>query len=598
MKIEKLGESYYNKKLIDCTIYVRKDLTVVRATQVFYRYVGDNQYFPVSSMIAPGDGELLLAYAENPTDKIELITYFTDKQGGIRNVYLRMEPSQETENGTPLFEITLYNIEDIEARMKEGEVNLAKYRYFLTLNSEGCNEYFFEYYVEDDHIIIYKYINERVMRVWGGHLDDFVKQMDEENNPTDEQREQMETFCDYLRNMNNSFEMEFTMINQDNVSTCRVKGGRLYKNKGIVVGFMIPNQLTEKEAYYMTPAAKDAGTGLLNKRAITEYTMERLHMNDGAVRWFVLFDIDDFKDINDTFGHLFGDEVIRKVADVLQQNVGYRGAVGRFGGDEFFVLLERVPDRASLKVLLRAITMELQFAYDPKLKIKASIGVSQYPVDGKSYEKLFEKADKALYIAKEKGKDRHIIYDEKMHGAVKKDELQTMKVAYMVSREKRKAALVDIMTNVCKQGVGYVIDNPTAQKLLRDVYDLDGITIYTDYGRKVVCRSGIYGNDMQEIPIVFRDEKVAELFGKSDVLAEPHLIGLKGAHAEAYIEYARQEIGAFIQCIARKEGVPYALVSFEVLNRNRKWSDTESEMLGLIGSCIAQLLCNADDKEC
>lgn len=597
MKIEKLGESYYEKKLIDCMIYVRKDLTVVRATQVFYRYVGDNQYFPVSSMIAPEDGELLLAYAEKPTDKIELITYFTDKQGGIRNIYLRMEPSEQTEDGIPLFLITLYDIADIEARMKEGDVNLAKYRYFLTLNSEGCSEYYFEYKVEENRLELYKYVNERVMFLFGDTLEEFAKKMEEEYNPTDEQKEQMETFCDYLRSVNNSFEMEFTMINQENVSTCRVKGGSLYKNKKLVVGFMIPNQLTEKEAYYLTTAARDAGTGLLNKKAITEYTMEKLHLNDGATRWFVLFDIDDFKDINDTFGHMFGDEVIRKVADVLQRNVDYRGAVGRFGGDEFFVLLERVPDRASLKVLLRAITMELQFAYDPKLKIKASIGVSQYPVDGRSYEKLFEKADKALYIAKEKGKDRHIIYDEKLHGAMKKDELQTMKVAYMVSREKRKAALVDIMTNVCKQGVGYVINNPATQKLLRDVYDLDGITIYTDYGRKVVCRSGIYGNDMQEIPIVFRDEKVAELFGKGDVLAEPHLIGLKGVHAEAYIEYAKQEIGAFIQCISRKEGVPYALVSFEVLNRNRKWSDTESEMLGLIGSCIAQLLCNADDKE-
>ena len=60
---------------------------------------------------------------------------------------------------------------------------------------------------------------------------------------------------------------------------------------------------------------------------------------------------------------------------------------------------------------------------------------------------------------------------------------------------------------------------------------------------------------------------------------------------EAYKVAAYQEIGASIQCIARKNGVPYALINFDVFNRNRKWSDTDIEMLGIIGSCIGNLLC-------
>ena len=591
MIIDRIGETYYNKKFIDCRLYVRKDLTVAKATENYYVYVGDNNYYPVSNLIAPEDGRILLEAAGNLTDKVEMVTDITDSKGGIRTVYLRMENSDQTEDDKPLYLITLFDICDMESRTGEVEVVLAKYRHFMTLNSEFCNEYFFEYKVEENRFEIYKYVNERTMPVYMGSLDDFVIEMEQKNNPTDEQREQMQTFCEYLRKANTSFEMEFTMHNQGNISICCVKGSCLYKNKKLVAGIMIPEQLSEKEAYYLTPAARDAGTGLFNKKAITEYTLERLHLNDGRTRWFVLFDIDDFKDINDTFGHLFGDEVIRKVADVLQINVGYRGVVGRFGGDEFFVLLEKIPDRTSLKMLLRTITRELALAYDPKLKIKASIGVSQYPVDGTSYEKLFEKADKALYIAKAKGKDRHIIYEEENHGSLQKDEMKAVTVSYVVSKEKRKAALVDILSALCTQGVGYVTENPAVQKQLRELFDLDGITIITDYGRRVVCRNGIYNKAPEALHVVFRDKKMDDIFGENEALVEPNMLRMKALHAEAYVEYTLQEIASFVHCIARKDGKAHSLVCFDVLNRNRKWSDTESEMLTLIGNCVAKLLC-------
>ena len=110
-----------------------------------------------------------------------------------------------------------------------------------------------------------------------------------------------------------------------------------------------------------------------------------------------------------------------------------------------------------------------------------------------------------------------------------------------------------------------------------------------------MCRSGIYKSSVYDVPAVFRDETFAALFGEEDALAEYHLHRIKVSHPEVNKEYAKQEIGAFVQCIGRKNGAPYAMVSFEVLNRNRKWSDSDSEMLILIGSCIARLLCKEED---
>lgn len=589
MKIQRYGDSYFSNGLIDCKLYVRKDLTVVKATEWYYVYVGDNSYLPVSSLILPEDGELLLERAQNYTGELEIITAIADSQGGHRNVYMRLEQSDQTEEGVPLFLITLFDIRDMEQRNANVEAILCKYRHFMTLNSDLANEFYFEYTLEDNRFILYKYVNERTLMLESCSLEEFVEKMDEQNKPNEVQKEQMRTFCNYLKTGSVSFEMEFTMMQQGKESGCRVKGGCLYKYKNIMAGIFLPNTLMDNSAYYLSPAARDAGTGLFNKRAVTEYTVEKLGRSD-STHWFMLFDIDDFKTINDTFGHLFGDQVIRKVAEVLQVNVGYRGVVGRFGGDEFFVLLEKVPDRAALKTLLKTVTKELAYAYDPKLKVTASIGITQYPVDGTSYEELFEKADKALYIAKEKGKDRHIIYDEKDHGALKKDDMKTMTVAYTVSREKRREALLEILSNLYEQGAEYVTENPKNQKRLRDIYDLDGITIYTDYGKKLLCRNGDYPDARYDMEKLLKDDKFMFCFGTEDVNVI-NLVRMKGQHPEAHAQAMRQEIGASIQCLARKDGVPCAVVCFDMFNRNRKWSDTDMEMLTLIGSCIGKLLC-------
>ena len=143
----------------------------------------------------------------------------------------------------------------------------------------------------------------------------------------------------------------------------------------------------------------------------------------------MIIDIDDFKHINDTYGHIFGDQVIRRVAEIMQVLVGQRGVIGRFGGDEYVILLEKVETREQLKTLLKTIAKEFALAFDPKTHVTASIGVSEYPVDGSEYEELMRKADKALYLAKEKGKNRHIIYEERLHSKLESDDMQNMAMA-------------------------------------------------------------------------------------------------------------------------------------------------------------------------
>ena len=125
--------------------------------------------------------------------------------------------------------------------------------------------------------------------------------------------------------------------------------------------------------------------------------------------YLMVWDIDDFKQVNDTYGHYFGDEVIKHLATELNRAVANRGLVGRIGGDEFLVLLKEANGEDTLRSLLKAVRKKLKVDLaqeKPDYEFSASIGISQYGKDGTDYETLFKIADGALYIAKEKGKDR------------------------------------------------------------------------------------------------------------------------------------------------------------------------------------------------
>ena len=116
----------------------------------------------------------------------------------------------------------------------------------------------------------------------------------------------------------------------------------------------------------------------------------------------------------------------RGLGQVIKSIISGRGRVGRFGGDEFMLVLDDVHDETTLRRILSTIKKHASWAFGElkQVNVSYSCGVSRYPDDGQTYDGLFEKADKCLYIAKDKGKDRYIIYDEQKHGFIEKADAQ------------------------------------------------------------------------------------------------------------------------------------------------------------------------------
>ncbi|MBQ5419772.1 MAG: GGDEF domain-containing protein, partial [Selenomonas sp.] len=131
----------------------------------------------------------------------------------------------------------------------------------------------------------------------------------------------------------------------------------------------------------------------------------------------LIVDADDFKSINDTFGHLFGDAVLREMGRAIRSNFRQTDIRGRIGGDEFIVML---PGMASPEVTARhcaRLCRSLSRVFNAGSKTHAfsiSVGAAQFPQHGQSYRELFNHADQALYEAKRRGKGQYVLYDHDM----------------------------------------------------------------------------------------------------------------------------------------------------------------------------------------
>ena len=157
-------------------------------------------------------------------------------------------------------------------------------------------------------------------------------------------------------------------------------------------------------------AITDPATGLFNRRYMDDSfdTLITRARNDGTTISYVMFDMDHFGSLNAGYGLEFGDRVIVRAADVFRSVFRSQDILVRYGGDEFIFLLPDA-DRDTAQSLcdaLCAAMREVRFDEHPELRLTCSMGFSTFPADSGKADELREKADKALYQAKEEGRDR------------------------------------------------------------------------------------------------------------------------------------------------------------------------------------------------
>lgn len=169
-------------------------------------------------------------------------------------------------------------------------------------------------------------------------------------------------------------------------------------------------------------ATVDGLTGVLNHRAFKEKLFEEIYR---ARRYdhsltLMMMDLDDFKKINDTHGHLYGDYMLRIVADIIKNNIRMVDIVARYGGEEFTVILANAEKEAAMGTAqrIRQKIAEYPFEQDGiRASVTVSIGMASFPEDSHDGISLIQVADDAMYKAKRAGKNRVEIYHKPNGGS-------------------------------------------------------------------------------------------------------------------------------------------------------------------------------------
>lgn len=173
--------------------------------------------------------------------------------------------------------------------------------------------------------------------------------------------------------------------------------------------------ILEKNMEYM--ANHDHLTGLPNRKMARE-TVERLIQSSNKTVAIVFIDLDGFKNINDSFGHSVGDTILKSAAMRFKTMLRNSDVIYRLGGDEFLLVLSDINQIQDIELVLHKILEEFNRPFDVSnhiFFISMSIGVSLYPKHGDTFEVLLQKADTAMYKAKDNGKNGYFIYNENIN---------------------------------------------------------------------------------------------------------------------------------------------------------------------------------------
>ncbi|WP_133016903.1 EAL domain-containing protein [Clostridium cuniculi] len=196
----------------------------------------------------------------------------------------------------------------------------------------------------------------------------------------------------------------------------------IYSLSGVIMN--ITNEKnSEQKVHFMS--YYDDITGIPNRKMFTEKFQELINNNSNCKSQLgiIFFDIDNFKNINDTYGHEIGDEILLKLCERIENILDGRQTFARFGGDEFVIAFSNIINEKEINEFLDELLLKVRKPFEinnKKIYCTISIGVSIYPKDADRLDILLKTADMAMHKAKEEGKNRYKFFDVEISNILKR----------------------------------------------------------------------------------------------------------------------------------------------------------------------------------
>lgn len=559
------------------------------ADESFYTFFGNDAIYSIRRIIDEEDFPRLDECKKAADDGLSKRTVIRmrGRDGELRWI----SASIRRINEKPLYSIELTDIYSLESIVYRKSSETAELQYTLSL----INDLAFEYDFTTKHIKIFMYDCCRRITLTDKNIDKWHSDSIDSGYVLSRYSDVFERMCSDIKNGTYRFDYEFesSIMTDGRIrELCLFRGITRYidprtrKVSGIISA--ISSNHRAKDVNLAIEANKDQVSGLLNKNTITAKASRIIASKPAYNVNIVIIDIDNFIDINSSYGHLFGDEVLFTVSTIIKDVIQDRGYAGRISGGGFMLVLEDIKDETDLRGILRAIRTNAEYAFSDRTddyKITCSMGISTYPVDSTDYNTLFMQADKSLYLAQEKGGNRYVIYDIEKHGPVEKD--IDKKIAYISSRKNVTERLAFAGTMAENLVYGRIPDISVLLEQIRSEFGIDDIAVYAgnDMGLILSC-----GNIQSRNASYLLDNGYTERFTGDGVFAIDNVNELEGRDDNAYSKLSSDNIGGAVQYLMTEESMIIGMVSFCYIGRFKKWSVSEINSFAIIGRIIFAIL--------
>lgn len=545
-------------------IVVKKDTyDIFSADTEFYSYMDMSRlYYTFDMMIYEADREKFYEYARSMNGDGFVIKMLS-KDGIMTDCYARIQEGNSKEQLIVL-------LSDIK-KLIESERQL--YERMLIQNKilERYEDDFFVYYPTTGDM---KLISGYNVLVQEKHItiNDFFEYLKGFG-----QEDDISKISDFIAGIKSGSQELYLSLKNKNAGIT-IKGGAVYDDGECIAVCGYLYSRNEREIVNANKVETDSLTGLLAKSEITNLATRIIEVEKRKDISIAIIDIDYFKKVNDEYGHMEGDSVLKKIAGIIKNEVGDSGVVGRFGGDEFFAIFYNVYDLEIAREKLRSIknTVSATFPHneDNKPVITLSIGCAAYPKDADNYKDLFELADFAVYRAKEKGRNRYIIYDKEKHGTI--EEIRSTKHIETRINSRGDMSMGDILCTIMDKA--YI--NPKEYDLVRflddllENFDVQRLALYDeDNGEiKYLLGAKVLSDEIQEkIQRYIKHEYWQSLFA-DDVLIINDITLIRERNTELYHMIKEYGMLSCIQMRFKDKSGKNCILSLESVEKRITWN--------------------------
>lgn len=358
-------------------------------------------------------------------------------------------------------------------------------------------------------------------------------------------------------------------------------------------------------------AQRDPLTNLYNKAAVRELVARRINESlGGSYQALLIIDIDNFKGVNDTYGHLRGDALLSDMAGILKSHFRADDIVGRIGGDEFLVYLPQIAGEREAAEKMRGLLTVLKAlkTMGDAPPVSCSIGVALFPQKSADYLTLYRCADTALYRVKAQGKNNFAFYDLKdSDGTIPRGLSGSVVSSIDSDTEILSDAVSDKLAQYTFRMLYQSIDVTMAVEHLLEIvgraYDVSRVYIFESSkdGRTCSntfewCNTGVQpeADKLQNIDYEKDLGGFLQNFDENNIF---YCRDIRELPIDLYGILAPQGIYSVLQCAIMDDGVFKGYVGFDECRENRSWTKSQITSLTLIANILSTFLLKLRLKE-